>query len=171
MKKIIPIQIKESSLPDGAAALRMAQLLKMAQRNNSSHLAVLDMLVEQFSNVSQQLAIQTIVMRSKYHAIKLFSVRILQKVEPTPLRLDPLYVKVILMRVNILMRRVIWWISRCDIHFSSTWHTATFSSTDWPRSCYCSSWISKFTVGGFIVSLYVYTPREQFNFNLLICFL
>ena len=57
------LQITESSLPDDAAALRMAHLLKMAQDNNSSHVAVLDMLVEQFSNVNQQLAIKTIVRR------------------------------------------------------------------------------------------------------------
>ena len=61
---LLIIQITESSLPDDAAALRMAQLLKMAQGNNSSHVAVLDMLVEQLSNVQHQLAIHTIVMRN-----------------------------------------------------------------------------------------------------------
>ena len=61
---LLIIQITESSLPDDAAALRMAQLLKMAQGSNSSHVAVLDMLVEQLSNVQHQLAIHTIVMRN-----------------------------------------------------------------------------------------------------------
>ena len=62
------LQITESSLPDDAAALRMAHLLKMAQDNNSSHVAMLDMLVEQFSNVNQQLAIKTIVRRKTSHS-------------------------------------------------------------------------------------------------------
>ena len=62
------LQITESSLPDDAAALRMAHLLKMAQDNNSSHVAVLDMLVEQFSSVNQQLAVKTIVRRKTSHS-------------------------------------------------------------------------------------------------------
>lgn len=64
---LLIIQITESSLPDDDAALRMAQLLKMAQGNNSSHVAVLDMLVEQLSNVQHQLAIHTIVIRPVFY--------------------------------------------------------------------------------------------------------
>ena len=55
------LQITESSLPDSTAALRMASLLNTARESNSSHVAVLDELVEQLSRVNQQLAIQTIV--------------------------------------------------------------------------------------------------------------
>ena len=56
-------------MPDDAAALRMTHLLKMAQDNNSSHVAVLDMLVEQLSNVQQQLVIQTIVMKKYFSCL------------------------------------------------------------------------------------------------------
>ena len=97
------IQITESSVPEDDAAQRMAQLLKMAQGNNSSHVAVLDMLVEQLSNVQHQLAIHTIVIIiwiisnfCKTRAWQYFYASQFQRVDPTPLRLDPLYVKVIL---------------------------------------------------------------------------
>ena len=51
-------------MPDEAAALRMTHLLKMAQDNNSSHVAELNKLAEQFSKVNQKLANQTIVRRN-----------------------------------------------------------------------------------------------------------
>ena len=94
-------------MPDDAAALRMTHLLKMAQENNSSHVAVLDMLVEQLSNVQQQLVIQTIVMKNTSHASSLFLLILLLNLSegrPNTTEIGSSLCKGnLLMRVNILI--------------------------------------------------------------------
>ena len=141
------IQITESSVPDDDAAQRMAQLLKMAQGNNSSHVAVLDMLVEQLSNVQHQLAIHTIVINwIKFELFKDSGLTILLCLPISEGRPNTTKIRSSLCEGNI--ERMIRGISRCGINFSSTWHTATLSSMAWPHSYYCFSWIWKFTVGG-----------------------